>query len=220
MNVLLFGGSGMIGGGVLTECLETPDVSRVVSVGRRPLGVDHPKLREVIASDLFGLEARMDEIGAVDACLYCLGVSSAGMSEAAYRRITLDLTVSVLDVLEKINPEMSICFVSGQGSGSDRVMWARVKGEAEEAVLARGFDGYVFRPGFIRPVKGARSRTTLYRVLYTVLAPVMPLIGRLVPGGVTTTEVLAHAMLRAAESGYEKRILEMTDINKLGGGAP
>ena len=158
-------------------------------------------------------------MGSVDACLYCLGVSSAGMSEEAYRRITLDLTVSVLDLLEKINPEMAVCFVSGQGSGSGRVMWARVKGEAEDAVLARGFDGYVFRPGFIQPVKGARSRTTLYRVLYNVLGPLMPLMKRIVPGGVTTTEILARAMLRAAESGYEKRILEMPDINGLGGDA-
>ena len=213
MKVILFGASGMVGGGALTECLEDPGVSSVVSVGRSATGRTHPKLQELVVRDLSSLGEHRDEIGPVDACLYCLGVSSAGMSEEAYRRITLDLTVVAADVLQALNPEAAFCFVSGQGSGNQRIMWARVKGEAEQDILARPFKGYVFRPGFIQPVKWARSKTTLYRALYAVLAPLGPILRAFVPNAVTTTEIVGRAMLRVAREGYPKRILETSDIN-------
>lgn len=216
LKTLLFGATGMIGTGVLIECLADAGVDSVVSVGRSSSGRTHPKLREVRTPDVFGLASHVDELGPIDACLYCLGVSSAGMSEERYRAITLDLTVAVADVVESINPACRFCFVSGQGSGSGRAMWARVKGEAEEAVLARPFEAYVFRPGFIQPLMGARSRTPLYRALYTVLGPFIPALKKLAPGHVTTTEVLARAMIRAASGGCPKRVLETSDINDLG----
>lgn len=214
MNVLLFGATGMIGGGVLTECLDDPAVGSVVSVGRTPCGQEHPKLRDLVVPDLFDLGAHGDEIGPFDACLYCLGVSSAGMSEDAYRRVTLDLTVAVADVLEHLQPDMTFCFISGAGSGG-RAMWARVKGEAENALFARGFTTYVFRPGFIRPVKGARSRTPLYRALYAVLAPLAPAVQAIVPNSMTSTDILGRAMIRAASEDSAKRILETPDINAM-----
>ncbi|HSM05417.1 MAG TPA: hypothetical protein VK858_12430 [Longimicrobiales bacterium] len=216
MNVLLFGATGMIGSGVLTECLEDAGVGAVVAVGRSATGRTHPKLREVLLPDLFALATRRDELGPVDACLYCLGVSSTGMTADRYRTLTVDLTAAVADVVEGLAPECSFCFVSGQGSGSGRAMWARVKGEAEQAMLARPFDTWVFRPGFVQPVKGETSRTALYRYLYRIIGPVSPLIMKAFPGSVTTTEILARAMIRAARDGYPERILENPDINALG----
>ena len=163
MNILLFGASGMIGGGVLAECLDDDSVDGVVSVSRRSLGISHPKLREIVVADLFNLASHVSDIGSPDACLYCLGVASAGMSESEYRRITFDLTVLVADVLEVHAPDMVFAFVSGQGTGTSRAMWARVKHEAENELLTRTFDTYLFRPGFIQPVNGAKPRTTASR---------------------------------------------------------
>lgn len=217
MNVVLFGATGMIGGGALTECIDDPAVESVVSIGRHRSGRNHPKLREVVVEDLFDLAGWADEIGPFDACLYCLGVSSAGMSEDRYRRITLDLTELVADALEERQPDMTMCFISGQGSGSGRSMWACVKGAAEQALLSRSFTSYVFRPGFIQPVKGARSRTTLYRALYAVLGPLSPVLRALAPNSLTTTEILGRAMIRAARQGHPGSILETPEINALGG---
>lgn len=219
MNVVVFGSSGMIGGGVLRECLEDPRVEAVLSVGRRPSGLTHPKLAELIRSDLFDLAPVADRLEGYDACFYCVGVSSAGMSEDVYRRITRDLTVSVAAVLERTSPGIVVCFVSGQGSDgtrTSRVMWARVKGEAENALLEGPLDAYVLRPGFVQPMKGVRSATTLYRVLYTVTSPLFPILRRLFPGNVTTTVAIGRAMLRIATEGFPKRILETGDINEAG----
>lgn len=216
MKLLLFGATGMIGGGALTECLDDPGVAEVVCVGRTPSGRDHPKLRDLVVPDLFQLAAHRGGIGAFDACLYCLGISSAGISPERYRAIMLDLTVAVADVVESLQPACRFCFVSGQGSGRGRAMWARVKGEAENAVLARPFDTYLFRPGFVQPVKGARSRTTHYRALYAMARPLTPLLKTLLPNSVTTTEILGRALIRAAARGYPGPVLETGDINDLG----
>lgn len=217
MNALIFGATGMIGGGVLTECLDDDYVESVVSVGRAPSGRRHAKLREVLVPNLFDLREYGDALGPFDAVLYCLGVSSAGMSEAEYRRVTYDLTVAVADVVEGLNPRCRFCFISGQGSGSGRAMWARVKGEAEQALLERPFATHVFRPGLIQPVKRARSRTPLYRVIYTLVGPALPILRRLMPGAITTTEILGRAMIRVAANGHERRVLEPPDINAVGG---
>jgi uncharacterized protein YbjT (DUF2867 family) len=219
MRVVTFGATGMVGSGVLLECLEDDQVESVLVVGRRSCGRAHAKLDEIVQSDLFDLDPVADRLAGYDACFYCLGVSSAGMSEADYRRITYDLTVAVVDALVRANPDLKVCFVSGQGTdgtASGRVMWARVKGEAENYLLGLPFDAYMFRPGFIQPLKGVRSQTALYQTLYTVARPLYPVLRRLFPDSVTTSVVLGRAMIRAAARGYRKRVLETADINELG----
>jgi uncharacterized protein YbjT (DUF2867 family) len=209
----------MVGGGVLLECLEDDAVESVLAVGRSSCGVEHPKLRELVHPDLFDLEAVADQLRGHDACFYCLGVSSAGMSEEDYRRVTLDLTVAVLDVVVRESPEVNICFLSGQGTDSSehgRAMWARVKGAAENYVLGLPTESWMFRPGFIQPMKGVRSQTALYKVLYALSAPVTPLLRRLFPRFVTTTVAVGRAMIAAAREGYPERILETRDINEIG----
>ena len=174
MKVLIFGASGMVGGGALLECLDDPGVEAVTCVVRRTLGTTHSKLTEVVHGDLFDPEPIADRLAGFDACFVTLGVTSAGMSEDDYRRITVGLTEAVLDPVVALNPEITVCFVSGQGadsSGQSRVMWARVKGEAEAYVLGLPVRSYVFRPGFIRPLRGVRSRTKMYEVLYAGIRP-------------------------------------------------
>ncbi len=222
MNVLLFGATGMIGSGVLLEALDDPTVTSVRTIGRSPTGRSHPKLSEVVRSDFFDWSEAGDALDEVDACLFCLGVSSAGMSESDYHRLTHDLTVAVAGALVKRSPQAVFCFVSGQGTDASeegRVMWARVKGKAENAVRALPFrDVYVFRPGFIQPLRGVRSRTRLYAVLYGILAPLHPILRRLFPGQVTDSVTLGRAMLRVARDGYERPVLEGADINRVGAG--
>lgn len=218
MNVILFGATGMVGGGVLTECLEDDRVRSVLSVGRRPCGVSHEKLRELVCSDLFALGDLQEELGGHDACLFCLGVSAAGMSEAAYRRVTYDLTIEAATTLAASNPDLIFCYVSGQGtdpSGESRFMWARVKGETEARLLEMPFAAYMFRPGIIQPLKGARSRTRAYQALYVLLGPLIPALKRLFPRHVTTSVNVARAMIRVAAEGHEQRVLETDDINRL-----
>jgi uncharacterized protein YbjT (DUF2867 family) len=216
MNVLLFGATGMVGQGALRECLLDPAVTRVTTVGRRATGEHHEKLREVVVPEVADLSAVESELVGFDACLFCLGVSSAGMSEAEYTRLTHDLTVSVARTLLRLNPGMTFVFVSGAGAdGSERgrVMWARVKGKAENAVLGMGFAGaYVVRPAAIIPMHGITSRTRWVRIAATVLRPVFPALKALLPNQVTTTEQLGRAMLKVAREGYSKPVLESRDI--------
>ncbi|MFI6496495.1 epimerase [Nonomuraea typhae] len=207
MRVILFGATGMVGRGALRECLLDAGVTQVLAVGRASCGVRHEKLTELITPDLFALEP----IDGYDACLFCLGVSSAGMSEAAYRRVTYDLTVSVAEKLAV----RRFCYVSGAGADG-RAMWARVKSATEQALIAMEFDAYSFRPGYIQPMHGIRSRTAWYRLAYVAAAPVYPIVRRLIPGQVTSTETLGRAMLRVARDGYERPILETGDINLAG----
>jgi uncharacterized protein YbjT (DUF2867 family) len=218
MRVVLFGASGMVGGGALRECLEDPGVEAVLSVGRRSCGVTHAKLRELTHPDLFDLAAVAEKLRGYDACFYTIGVTSAGMSESDYRRITYDLTVAVMDVLVRENPGLKICFVSGAGTDASekgRVMWARVKGAAENHVLGLGQEAYVFRPGYIQPLKGVRSATAIYQALYTVAAPFYPVLRRLFPGSVTTSVAVGRAMINAVTRGAPERVLETRDINEL-----
>ncbi len=219
MRVLLLGASGMVGGGALVECLEDDRVERVVALGRSSTGRTHPRLDEIVHRDLFDPRPIADRLGGLDACLYCLGVSSAGMSEAAYRRVTVELTEAILGAALEASPGLTICFVSGAGTdrdGASRMMWARVKGEAERYVLGLPTPAYVFRPGFIQPVKGVRSKTRMYRVLYAGLAPVVPLLRSVLPRALTTTEELGRAMLRVAVERPEQTTFEQRDIVELG----
>lgn len=217
MDVLLFGATGMVGQGMLRECLRDPMVGRVVTVGRRATGQTHPKLRELTVPDLHDLSAIADQLAGFDLCAWCLGVTSAGLTEAEYARTTHDLTVEAAAVLLPRNPAMTFVFVSGAGTDATergRVMWARVKGRTENALLRMPFRAvYAFRPGVIQPMHGIRSRTAAYRILYTVLGPIVPFVRARFPGLATSTEQMARAMLGVAARGYRTRVLETRDIN-------
>jgi uncharacterized protein YbjT (DUF2867 family) len=219
MNVLLFGATGMIGQGALRECLLDPGVDRVVTVGRSPTRVTNPKLREIVYNDLPNFSPIEALLAPFDACFFCLGVTSAGMSEADYTRITYDITMAAASVLVRLNPEMTFVFVSGAGTdstGRGRLMWARVKGKTENALLRMPFKAaYMFRPGVIQPLHGVRSRTAAYRMLYSVTAPLIPLLRRLFPNQILTTEEMGRAMLAAVRRGAPKRVLESRDIRQL-----
>ena len=217
MNILIFGATGMVGQGVLRECLLDPEVSQVICLGRASTGQQHPKLREIVQADVADLSPIGTQLAGVDACFFCLGVSSAGMSEERYSSLTYDLTMRAAESLVRIAPRAVFMYVSGKGTDSTergRAMWARVKGRTENALLRLPFrDAYMFRPGLIIPEHGITSRTRIYRAAYVVLGPLFPLLRRLFPGSVTTTGKLGRAMIAVAKRGYPKKILEPTDIN-------
>jgi len=219
MKILLFGATGMIGQGVLRECLADPDVERVISVARSNTGQAHAKLREVAHKDFTDFKAVEDEFKGIDACFFCLGVSSSGMNEADYRRVTLDYTVAAAEMLLAQSPKGTFIYVSGAGTDSSekgRMMWARVKGHTENTLLKLPFPrNYMFRPGYIQPVHGIQSKTTLYRVVYALLGPMYPLWKRLFPRHMLTTEDLGRAMLQAAKHGAEPSVLESWHLAEL-----
>lgn len=219
MKILLFGATGMVGQGALRECLLDEAVSEVVTVGRTPTGQAHPKLKERVAQDLFDLAPLDPDLRGADACLFCLGVSSAGMTEAAYARMTHDLTLAVGEHLAQLEPGMVFIYVSGAGTDATeqgRTMWARVKGRTENDLRRLPFRRvYLFRPGFIQPLNGIRSRTGWYNLLYVVFRPLAPLVRALFPGATLTTESLGRAMLLAAREGSPKDVLEARDLNDL-----
>ncbi|MFJ4770826.1 NAD-dependent epimerase/dehydratase family protein [Streptomyces uncialis] len=225
MKAVLLGATGMVGQGVLRECLRDERVTEVLVIGRTALGVEHPKLREILAPDLAKLVTRTDivkELSGYDACFFCLGVSSAGMTEEAYHRVTYDLTLTVARALCTHNSNLTFVYVSGQGTDSTaqgRTMWARVKGKTENHLLALPMTTYLFRPGYIQPRHGITSRTPLYRALYAVTAPLYPLIRRLVPNQVTTTEHLGRAMIAAAITGAPQPYQGPHGINDLANSA-
>jgi uncharacterized protein YbjT (DUF2867 family) len=218
MNVVLFGASGMVGQGVLRECLLDHEVTAVLSIVRKSTGQQHQKLREIVHQDFFNFSSLESELSGFDACFFCLGVSSAGMSEENYRHVTYDITLAAARTLAKLDPNMTFIYVSGAGTDSSergRVMWARVKGQTENALLRLPFkSAYMFRPALIVPLHGIKSRTRLYRVFYAVLRPLYPLL-KAFPKYVTTTEKLGRAMLIVAKGGAPKAVLENSDINKL-----
>jgi uncharacterized protein YbjT (DUF2867 family) len=208
MKVVIFGATGMVGQGTLRECLLAADVQEVVVVGRHPTGVRHQKLREVELADFTDLTPIEAELAGADACFYCLGISSVGVDEATYTRICHDFPLAAARALAKINPDLTFVYVSGAGTNvRSRQMWARVKGRTEEEILAIFPKGYAFRPGFIQPTYGATSKTGGYRWVYATTAPLVPLVERLAPQMITTTDRVGRAMLRAARSGFADRIV-------------
>jgi uncharacterized protein YbjT (DUF2867 family) len=219
VKVILFGATGMVGQGVLRECLLDSGVEQVLAIGRSATGQQHAKLQEVVQSDLFDLSSIEGRLAGFDACFFCLGVSAAGMSEQDYRRITYELTMSVAKTMAKLNPAMTFIYVSGAGTDSaerSRMMWARVKGKTENDLLKMPFHAaYMFRPGYIQPLHGIRTKTRWYGALYAVMGPLYPIWKRLLPNYVTTTECLGRAMLNVARHGAPKRFLENQDINGL-----
>lgn len=207
MKVLLFGSTGMVGQGVLRECLADPEVSEVISVVRASTGRKDAKLREIVHADFTDFSSfRFD----ADACFWCLGVSSNGMTEADYARITHDYTIAAAKMM---NARLTFVFVSGAGADRD-LMWARVKKRTEDDLRSMPFkEVYVFRPSFIQPLDGIRSRTKLYNVLYPLLYPVMLAMKAFSPQNITDTRRIGRAMLNIAKRGFPVKILENPDIN-------
>jgi uncharacterized protein YbjT (DUF2867 family) len=220
MKVILFGATGMVGQGVLRECLLDPDVEQVLAVGRSATGQQHAKLRELVHKNLMDFSGVEETLSGYDACFFCLGISSAGMSEQDYRRVTYDMPMAAAQTLARLNPGMTFIYVSGAGTdstGRGRSMWARVKGEAENALLQLPFKAaYMFRPAYIQPLHGVTSKTKLYRAMYAVMGPLYPIWKRLFPKYVTTTEQVGRAMIKVARQGAPKRVLENEDINSIG----
>jgi uncharacterized protein YbjT (DUF2867 family) len=215
MKVLMLGATGMVGQGVLRECLRDPDVETVTSVGRSHTGVQDARLREIQHTDLLDYSAIESSLTGFDACFFCLGVSSAGMKEADYERLTYGFTLSLAETLSRLHPDMTFIYVSGAGTDSSekgRVMWARVKGKTENALLRLPLNAYMFRPGLIQPMDGIRSRTASYRILYTLFKPLLPILRSALPNQVLSTRDIGKAMLEVARKGYPKRILESSDI--------
>lgn len=218
MKVVIFGATGMVGAGVLVECLDDPRVDSVLVVGRRPCRVAHAKLRELVRSDLFDYGDVTDDLSNLDACFFCLGVSSAGMNESSYHRVTYELTIAVAQSLVDLNAELTFCYVSGEGTDSTeegRLMWARVKGRTENQLLRMPCKSYMFRPGYIHPLRGVRSRSRLYQAMHVMVGPFYALLHLLLPNHVTTTVNVGRAMIEVAVTGHTKFVLENPDINSL-----
>ena len=217
MNVILFGATGMVGQGVLRECLLDPGVARVLAIGRSATGQQHARLTELVRPNLLDYSDIETRLAGFDACFFTLGVSSIGMSEDPYRRITYDITLAAARILARLNPAMTFIYVSGGGTDSTelgRVMWARVKGRTENDLLRLPFKSVcIFRPAAIVPLHGIKSKTALYRIPYTLLAPVLPYLKVRFPKYVTTTEQIGRAMLKIARQGPPKSVLENADIN-------
>jgi uncharacterized protein YbjT (DUF2867 family) len=219
MNVILFGATGMVGQAVLRECLIDPEITNVLVISRSPLATQDPKLRSIIHNDLANLAPIQDQLKNLDACFYCIGVTSAGLAEPEYRRVTYNFTIAAAQALLPQNPNLTFLFISGAGADSTEkgsTMWARVKGATENALLRMPFKAvYVIRPAYIQPLHGIKSRTRIYRVLYVFVAPIYPVLRAFFPKYVTTTEQLGRAMIYLARNGAPKHILESADINTL-----
>jgi uncharacterized protein YbjT (DUF2867 family) len=221
MNAILFGATGMVGQGVLQECLRSSEVESILSIGRRATGQPHPKLREIAHQDFTDFSAIEGELSGYDACFFCLGVSSIGMNEEDYRRVTYDFALSAARTLARLNPAMTFIYVSGAGTDSSEhgaTRWARVKGQTENALFELPFQAaYAFRPAYIQPLSGITPKTTWLRALYAIAGPLYPVWKALFPKYVTTTAQVGRAMIHVAREGAPKRVLENRDINEICG---
>jgi len=216
MKVLVFGATGMVGQGVLREALHSDSVTQVSTVGRASTGMTHPKLNEVVCANLTDLTAVREQLMGFDACFFCLGASSVGMDESEYTRINHDMPVSVGQQLSQWNSAMTFVYVSGAGTGSSSAMWARVKKRTEDTLLTMPFKAaFMFRPGVIQPLHGARSKTQLYYAFYVLVSPLLTTARHLFPKSVLSTEEIGLAMLKVAEFGAPKVVLESADIRAL-----
>ena len=221
MNAVIFGATGMVGKGVLLECLDDARVEHVLLVSRHPIDdVSHPKIREIVHADFTAFENLTPAFADIDACFYCLGVTAVGLSEGQYHHLTYDLTLAAATALASASAgRLTFCYVSGEGTDSTEhggTMWARVKGKTENALLRLPFKAaFMFRPGYIQPLRGIRSKTRWYQVLYDVIGPFYPIVRRLFPKYVTTTTNIGRAMIHVAVSGWSRQILSSGDINQL-----
>jgi uncharacterized protein YbjT (DUF2867 family) len=218
INAIVTGTTGMVGEGVLRECLLHPDVDKVLVINRRPCGVTHPKLAEIIHADFFDLSPLKEMLKGYNSCFFCLGVSSVGLKEDKYYSLTYTLTMHVAEILSQQNPGMTFCYVSGAGTDSSekgRTMWARVKGKTENDLMKMPFKGvYNFRPGFIKPFLPLKPNQTFYTT-YKFVAWLFPLLKLFAPSMIITLKELAAAMINACLIGYSKNILEVKDIKDL-----
>jgi hypothetical protein len=221
IKAIITGSTGMVGRGVLYECLDNPEVEAVLTVNRQPLNIQHKKLKEIIHSDFMDISTIQSQLAGYNACFFCMGVSSVGMNEEKYYKVTYELTLHWAATLQKLNHDMVFCYVSGTGTDSTekgRTMWARIKGKTENAILALSFkDAYMFRPGYIQPMKGIKSKTPLYNAMYVIFKPLYPVLKALFPTFVTSTVQVGKAMISAALKGYGHKLLENRDINILAG---
>ena len=219
MKVILFGATGMVGQGVLRECLLDAGVESVLVVGRSPTGQHHAKLHEVLHQDFTNFSAIESELRGYDACFFCLGVSSVGMDVERYRHLTYDVTMAAAKTLATLNPGMVFTYVTGRSTDSTEqgpVRWARVKGKTENDLLKLPFKAaYMFRPAGIQPLHGVRSKTAWVQAIYVVAAPLLSYLARTAPKYMTTSEQLGRAMIKVAREGYPKPVLESEDINSI-----
>jgi uncharacterized protein YbjT (DUF2867 family) len=219
MKVILFGATGMVGHGVLRECLLDAGVESVLAVGRSPSGQRHAKLRELVHDNFFDFSGLESQLAGYDACFFCFGVSSIGMDEARYRHLTYDLTMAAAATLAKLNPQMVFVYVSGRGTDSTEkgnLMWARVKGKTENDLLKLPFRAaYMFRPAGIQPLHGVRSKTAWVQAVYVTTSPLLSLLTRMAPKYMTTSEQVGRAMIKVARDGFPRPVLESEDINRL-----
>jgi uncharacterized protein YbjT (DUF2867 family) len=214
IKAIVTGATGMVGEGVLLECLSNADVEQILVINRKPGGVSHPKLREIVHADFFNLAPIAQQLTGYDACFFCLGVSSVGMDEAQYRRITHDLTLNVGELLARSNPEMTFCYLTGAGTDSSeqgRLAWARVKGATENALMRLFKRSYMFRPAFMKASPGQKNLKSSYKLF----AWVYPIGRALYPAGFCTLQEVGQAMIKAATKGYAKQILDVKDIVEL-----
>ena len=217
MKAILFGATGMVGQGVLRECLLDPGVTEVLSVGRSPSGVQHAKFKEVLHDDFADFSKIESQLAGYDACFFCLGVSSIGMDPERYRHLTYDVTMAAANTLVRLNPGMVFTYVTGKGTDQtekSRLGWARVKGKTEADLLKLPFKAaYMFRPAGIQPLHGVRSKTGWINAVYALTAPLLAVMVRVTPNYMTTSERLGRAMIKVARDGYPKPVLESEDIN-------
>jgi len=215
IKAIVTGVTGMVGEGVLHECLQHPDVQEVLVIGRRPCGITDPKLKEIVHTDFHNLAAIEHQLGGYNACFFCLGVSSVGMKEPEFTHLTYNLTMHVAGTLVKLNPYMTFCYVSGAGTDSSekgKMMWARVKGKTENDLMKLPFKQvYNFRPGIIEPTKGLKNTLPYYKYFMWLL----PVIRTVAPAFISSLKSIGLAMINAVTKGYEKQILEVKDINTL-----
>ena len=217
MKVILFGATGMVGQGVLRECLLDGSVESVLAIGRSPTGQRHAKLREIVHDDFLDYSAIESELTGYDSCFFCLGVSSVGMNEERYRHLTYDITLAAARTLARLNPQLVFVYVTGRGTDSTErgsLMWARIKGKTENDLLKLPFKAaYMFRPAGIQPLHGIRSKTGWVQAIYVGTAPLLSLLNRVAPKYMTTTEQVGRAMIAVARDGFPRPVLESEDIN-------
>ena len=210
IKVIVTGASGMVGEGVLYECLQNNDVEEILVIGRRTCGYIHPKLKEIVHADMYNLSSIEDQLDDYNACFFCLGMSSVGVKEPEFTKVTYDLTMHFATTLSKLNPEMTFCYVSGRGTNeSGKQMWQRVKGKTESDLMKLPLrQVYNFRPGIIKPTKGLKNILSLYKWMGWLL----PIINTISPKSIVTLKQIGNAMINATTKGYEKKILEVKDI--------
>lgn len=217
MKVIVTGSTGMVGKGVLLECLDDSSIEQILVVNRSPIGLNHPKLKEILHTDFTDFSQIQSEFETYDACFHCMGVSSAGISDEKYFTLTYGITESLVDAVHKANPDMIFTYVSGAGTDSSETSnttWARVKGKTENMILNQGFkDAYMFRPGAIIPERGVTSKTKLYNVMYVITRPIFPLLKKI--KSVTTTINIGKAMIYVSNHPQELKVLDGHQINQL-----